>query len=59
MRECEQHCTHPANQQGTWIPEKMGIAPEFTPKYEEVKSTQKCFGFVATGILKILFSARD
>lgn len=59
MYECQEHCTHPASQQGNCIPEKMGIAPELTPKYEEVKSTQKCFGFVAVGILKIFFSARD
>lgn len=50
--------TLPANKELVFL-QKMGIAPEFTPKYEEVKSTQKYFVFVAIGILKILFSTRD
>lgn len=47
--------TLPANKELVFL-QKRGIAPEFPPQYEEVKSTQKYFGFVAIGFLKILFN---
>lgn len=50
--------TLPANKELGFL-HKMHAAPQFTPKYEEVKSTRKYFVFVAVGILKMFFSTRD